>query len=136
MMMLYGIRHMVKDHSDSKRGNPLLSHGLPFPISSKGYFICTYHSLCYTSHGGLDGMENSSMGPPWRTNLITHHTMSECSYHGATFCSCLEEGRKEMFYLTMHPSHEGSIWWPITLWADALSRSYILYIYILFLKNV
>ena len=33
--------HMVKDHSDSKRGNPLLSlHGLLFLIRSKGSFIC------------------------------------------------------------------------------------------------
>ena len=37
---LYGIRHMVKDHSDSERGNPLPHHGLLFPISSKGSFIC------------------------------------------------------------------------------------------------
>ena len=31
---------MVKDHSDSERGNQLLPHGLLFPISSKGSFIC------------------------------------------------------------------------------------------------
>ena len=31
---------MVKDHSDSENGNPLPPHGLPFPISSKGSFIC------------------------------------------------------------------------------------------------
>ena len=37
---LCGIRHMVKNHSDSKRGNPLPPHGLLFPISSKGSFIC------------------------------------------------------------------------------------------------
>ena len=37
----YGVRHMVKDHSDSVRGNPLLPHGLLFLISSKGSFICT-----------------------------------------------------------------------------------------------
>ena len=35
---LYGVRHMVKDHSDSEKGNPLLPHGLLFPISSKGSF--------------------------------------------------------------------------------------------------
>ena len=40
-LWLYGIRHMVKDHSDSQRGNMLPSHGLLFPISSKGSFICT-----------------------------------------------------------------------------------------------
>ena len=31
---------MVKDHPDSERGNPLLPHGLLFPINSKGSFIC------------------------------------------------------------------------------------------------
>ena len=40
-LWLYGIGHMVKDHSESERGNPLLPHGLLLPISSKGSFICT-----------------------------------------------------------------------------------------------
>ena len=31
---------MVKNHSDSKRGNPLPPHELLFPFSSKGSFIC------------------------------------------------------------------------------------------------
>ena len=39
-LRLYGIKHMVKDHSDSGRGNLLLPHGILFPISSKGSFIC------------------------------------------------------------------------------------------------
>ena len=33
--------HGVMDHSDSERGNPLPPHGLLFPNSSKGSFICT-----------------------------------------------------------------------------------------------
>ena len=40
-LRLYGVRHMVKDHSDSEKGNPLPPHRLLFPINSKGYFICT-----------------------------------------------------------------------------------------------
>ena len=40
-LRLYGVRHMVKDHSDSETGNPLVPHRLLFPISSKGSFICT-----------------------------------------------------------------------------------------------
>ena len=40
-LRLYGVGHMVKDHSDTKKGNPLPPHRLPFPISSKGSFICT-----------------------------------------------------------------------------------------------
>ena len=39
-LRLYGVRHMVKDHSDSERRNPLPPHRLLFPISSKGSFIC------------------------------------------------------------------------------------------------
>ena len=62
-LRLYGVGHMVKNHSDSERGNPLPPHGLLFPITSKGSFICTYHGLCYTSRGALVGTRNSSMGP-------------------------------------------------------------------------
>ena len=40
-LRLYGVRHMVKDHSDSERGNPLPPHRLLFPISNKGSFMCT-----------------------------------------------------------------------------------------------
>ena len=42
-LRLYGVGHniMVKDHSDSDRGNPLPPYGLLFPNSSKGSFICT-----------------------------------------------------------------------------------------------
>ena len=40
-LRLYGVRHMVKDHSDSERGNLLPPHGLLFPINCKGSFICT-----------------------------------------------------------------------------------------------
>ena len=40
--VIYDIIHMVKDHSDSERENPLPPlHGLLFPINSKGSFICT-----------------------------------------------------------------------------------------------
>ena len=41
-LLLYGVGHMVKDHSDSERGNPLPPHGLLFQIRSKGSFICLF----------------------------------------------------------------------------------------------
>ena len=67
-LQLYGIRYMVKNHLDSKRGNPL--HGPLFLISSNGFFVCTiqhtqdstYHG--YTSCGALAKTRNSSMGSP------------------------------------------------------------------------
>ena len=41
-LWLYVVGHMVKDQSDSERGNsPILLHGLFFSINSKGSFICT-----------------------------------------------------------------------------------------------
>ena len=36
---IYG--YMVKDHSDSEKGNPLPPHRLLLSINSKGSFICT-----------------------------------------------------------------------------------------------
>ena len=36
----------------------------------------TYHSLCYTICVALAGTRNSSMGPPWRIDPMTHPTMS------------------------------------------------------------
>ena len=39
-LWLYGVRHIVKDHSDSEKGNPLPPHRLLFPISSKGSLTC------------------------------------------------------------------------------------------------
>ena len=66
-LRLYGIGHMVKDHSDSERGNPLPPHGLLFPIlyASSHRQDNTYHSLCYTSRGALAGT---------RTDLLTAET--------------------------------------------------------------
>ena len=40
-LRLHGVRHMVKDHSDSVKGNPLPPHRLLLSINSKGSFICT-----------------------------------------------------------------------------------------------
>ena len=40
-LWLYGVRHMLKNHLDREKGNPLPPHMLLFSISSKGSFICT-----------------------------------------------------------------------------------------------
>ena len=61
ILRLYGVRHMVKDHSDSEKGNPLPPHKLLFPINRQD---STYHGLCYTSRGALAGTRNGSMGSP------------------------------------------------------------------------
>ena len=38
-LRLYGVRHMVKDHSDSEKGNPLPPHRLLLSINSKGSYM-------------------------------------------------------------------------------------------------
>ena len=65
-LRLYGVRHMVKDHSDREKGNPLPPHRLTARVllyAPSHRQDNTYHSLCYTSHGALAGTRNSSMGP-------------------------------------------------------------------------
>ena len=43
-----GIGHIVKDHSDSEKGNPLTPlHGLHFLISSKGSFIYSTYMIAH-----------------------------------------------------------------------------------------
>ena len=64
---------MVKDHSDSERGNQLPSHGLLLTACVLLYAPShrqdnTYHGLCYTSRRALAGTRNSSI----------HSTNCEC----------------------------------------------------------
>ena len=64
-LRLYGVRHMVKDHSDSERGNHmgyifrLAARVLLYASSHRHYN--TYHGLCYTSCGALAGTRNVCM---------------------------------------------------------------------------
>ena len=87
-LQLYGVGHMVKDHSDSERGNPLPPHGLLFLIHSKVFFYM-HHStdrIAYTTAFVTPVVEH------WLEREIAqwvHHEgsirrPSERSYHGAT----------------------------------------------------
>ena len=42
-LQLYGIRHMVKDNTDSEKGNLLSLHRILFLINSRGSLICIIH---------------------------------------------------------------------------------------------
>ena len=83
ILRLYGVRHLVKDYSDSEKENPLPPHGLFFPISSKGFFNAlshkqdsTYHSLYYSIREVLAGKRNSLMDSLKGIHPTTHCTMS------------------------------------------------------------
>ena len=65
-LRLYGVRHMVKDHSDSEKGNHI---GYSYRLTARVLLYAsshrqdsTHHGLCYTSRGALAGTRNSSMG--------------------------------------------------------------------------
>ena len=85
---------MVKDHSDSEKGNPLPLHRLLLLINSKGSFICTIpHRTAHTMAFVTPVMDNwpereiAQWVHPMKDHLTSHHTMSEHSYHGATIVS-------------------------------------------------
>ena len=71
---------MVKDHSDSEKGNQLPPYGLLFPISSNGSFYM-YHPTDRIAHTtafvtpvfcALAGTRNSSVGPLWGIDPLDH----------------------------------------------------------------
>ena len=60
ILRLYGIGHMVKDNSDSERGNRCRHMGYSFRLAARVLLYApshrqdsTYHGLCYTSRGAL-----------------------------------------------------------------------------------
>ena len=69
ILWLYGVGHMVKDHSDSERGNPLPQHGLLW-LTARVLFICTItHTkntglVCYTYYLAI---------------FLVHNTFQSCS---------------------------------------------------------
>ena len=42
-LRLYGVGHMVKDHSHSERGNPQPPHGLPFRLTARVLLYAPSH---------------------------------------------------------------------------------------------
>ena len=83
---------MVKDHSDSEKETWSCHMGYSFWLAARLLLYApshrqdnTYHGLYYTSCGTLASTRNSLMGPPWRIDPTTYHTMSERFYHRATY---------------------------------------------------
>ena len=63
-LRLHGVRHMVKDHSNSEKGYSLRLTARVLLYAPSQRQDSTYHGLCYTSRGALAGTRNSSMGSP------------------------------------------------------------------------
>ena len=79
-LRLYGVRHMVKDHSDSEKGNPLPPQGYFLLLTARVLLYApshrqdsTYHGFCYTSRGALGGTRNSSMGSSLEGSIRRPH---------------------------------------------------------------
>ena len=78
-LRLYGVRHMVKDHSDSERETCCHHMGYSFQLGARVLLYApshrqdnTYHGLCYTSRGALVGMRNGSTMKD-RSDDPSHH---------------------------------------------------------------
>ena len=86
-LQLYGIGHMVKDHSDRDRKLiAATTWATLFRLAARVLLYALSHrqditslSLCYTSHGALAGTRNSFLGPPWVIDPTTLCTMSKHS---------------------------------------------------------
>ena len=90
-LRLYCVGHIVKTHSDSERENPLLPPGLLFQISSKASFYIHHptgritHTTAFVTPVVEHWLEREiAQWVHQRIDPMTHHTMSEQSYHGAT----------------------------------------------------
>ena len=75
-LRLYGVGHMVKDHSDSERETRYRHMGYSFRLAARVLLYApsqrqdsTHHGLCYTSRGALAGTRNSSMGSPYEGSI-------------------------------------------------------------------
>ena len=65
-LRLYGVIHMVKDHSEAREETRCHHMGYSFRLAARVLLYAsshrqdnTYHSLCYTSHRALAGTRNS-----------------------------------------------------------------------------
>ena len=67
LLVLYGVGHMVKYQSESKRRNLLLPHGLLLLVARVILYAqphrqdSTHNSLCYTSRGALAGRKKGNV---------------------------------------------------------------------------
>ena len=64
-LRLYGVIHMVKDHSDRREETRCRHIGYSFQLEARVLLYAsshrqdnTYHSICYTSRGALAGTRN------------------------------------------------------------------------------
>ena len=71
-LQLYGIKHMVKDHSDSER-DTRWHHFIneSFQLAIREFFMSSPNST-YTRCGTLGGTSNSLMDPPRRIDPMQH----------------------------------------------------------------
>ena len=96
-LRLYGLRHMVKDHSDSEKGNPLPPHRLLFPINSKGFLYAPSHRQESTYHTAFV----TPIVEHWLEREIAQwvHPMKDRSHHEWTL--------KPQSYISLPKSEEG-----------------------------
>ena len=79
-LQLYSVRHMVKSHSDSKRGNLLLL-GIFYIYHPAGW---TVHTTAFVHRSAVEHWLEWKIAqwvPPWGIDPTTYHTMSRFCIH-------------------------------------------------------
>ena len=99
-LRLYGVTHMVKDHSDSKRSR--CRHiGYYFRLAARVLLYAsshrqnnTYHGLCYTSRGALVGTRNKKVNKSRRKCFASANDIED-EFHFTPICPLYNNIRKE-----------------------------------------
>ena len=91
---------MIKDHSDSEKGNQLRHIGYSYRLTARVLLYAsshrqdnTYHGLCYTSRGALAGTRNG------HCSMQSPASPSEAMYTGIDSVICGDRTRAEVSLL-------------------------------------
>ena len=73
-LWLYGVGHIVKDHSDSERENPLLPlHGYSFQLAARVLLYAPSHRQAFDTSVVEHWMEQYLSGSMMKDRCMTHH---------------------------------------------------------------
>ena len=83
-LRLYGIRHMVKDHSDSEKGNPCRYIGYSYRLTARVLLYAPSHRQDNTFHGRHIGYSYRLTA---RVLLYAPSHRQDSTYHGLCYTS-------------------------------------------------
>ena len=83
-LRLYGVRHMVKDHSDSERENPQPQHGLSLRLAARVLLYASFHRQGYVSGSSSSGCIGGNGVSLELRNASLRHAGKHCTQNALT----------------------------------------------------